>query len=108
MEALSSALRERVAERTNITTTDRTGSQDVIAELAAYERSLDRLARTLVAINRLGLQERHLDIEQAKLQLMAAAVRRAVYSEQAHLDYDTGQRVLTAIATELEGLGEVA
>jgi hypothetical protein len=108
MIALKDALADQVARLQDVTVTDRTGVESVSAVLAAYERGLDRLARTLVAINRLGIMERHVSIEEAKLQMMADAVRRAVYSHTANLDYDTGQRVLEAIVVELQALPAAA
>lgn len=101
MESLSTALRNRVANLSDITNTDRTGAQDTVAELQAYERSLDRLARTLVAINRLGLEERRIAIQQRKADLLRECVTRAVFSAQADLSYEQGHRVLQALATEL-------
>ena len=103
MEGLSSALRDRVAHLSEITTTDRTGAQDTVAELQAYERSLDRLARTLVSINRLGLMERRVRVEEAQAALLIAATRRAVW-ERLGMDFDDGQRVLEAIAAECGAL----
>ncbi|MFF0862342.1 hypothetical protein ACFYUV_11360 [Nonomuraea sp. NPDC003560] len=40
--------------------TDHKGAEQLRAELALYERALDRTARVLVEINRLGLEERAL------------------------------------------------
>lgn len=104
MEALSKALRGRVADLNNLSTTDRTGAMDLLPEIQAYERSLDRLARTLVSVNRLGLDARKIDIEQARLQLVATAVRNAVYSPLANLTWDQADRVLTAIVVEFDRL----
>lgn len=104
MEALSSALRERVSRLNGISVTDRTGAQDVQAEVAAYERSLDRLARTLISINKLGLAQRRVEIEEARLRLVAQAVRNGVFSIEADLTYEQADRVLTAIITEFDKL----
>jgi hypothetical protein len=103
-EAVSVVLRERVARLTDITITDRTGAQDVTAELQAYERSLDRLGRLLVAINKLGLAERTVHIERRKADLLSQVVTRAIWSAHADLDFETGQRVLQAVAAELRAL----
>jgi hypothetical protein len=108
MEALSSALRDRVARLSEISITDRTGAQDVAAELQAYERSLDRLARTLVAVNKLGLDERLVTVQERQWALLAEAVRDGVFSPAAGLTYDQAQQVLSAIAAEITRQGIAA
>ena len=105
MSALSSGLRERVAALGDITVTDKLGAQYVAAELSAYQSALRELGRILVAINRLGLMERRIDIEAERVRIMHEAVRRAIWSDAAGVeDYDAGVRIMQAIDVELRAL----
>ena len=88
----------------DITVTDRTGAENVAAVLGAYERSLDRLAHTLVAVNRLGLSERKMHLDHADAVRVAEAVRRAVYSNDVDITFEQGQDILGAIAREFTAL----
>lgn len=47
------------------------------AEVAVYERALDRSARTLESIIKLGLGERRAKIEEAKIVIVLAAINTA-------------------------------
>jgi NAD(P)H-nitrite reductase large subunit len=101
------ALRERVSELHDLTVTDRTGAENVAAVLGAYERALDRAGRLLVSVNRLGLDERRVRIEEARFRPIADAVIRAIASPEADLDFDQIERVRSAIATELATLDTI-
>lgn len=50
--------------------------EEVRATLRAYERALDRSARVLVEINRLGLEEKRVVIAAAEVALLAAPIER--------------------------------
>jgi hypothetical protein len=101
MVALKDALANQVAALTEVTVTDRTGAENVAAVLVAYERGLERVAKVLVSMNRLDIQSRRVDIERARLELFADAVKRAVWSDVAGLEYDQGLRVIDAVVIEL-------
>jgi len=53
------------------------------AWMAFYERQVDRLGRVLEACGRLGLEERRVHLEEAKLDMLAAVMRRA-WAELGH------------------------
>lgn len=103
MLALRSVLADRVAELTDqdLTHVDRAGQESISALLSALSQSLKDVGQLLVQINRLGLDRRRVDIETAKLQLIAGAIETAVYGDEADLDYEGAQKVLSAISAEL-------
>jgi hypothetical protein len=106
MVRLKDVLSDQVAQLTEVSLTvrDRTGAENVAAVLGAYERALERVGKILVSMVRLDIANRRVDIEQEKLTLIADAVRRAVWSDTAALEYDQGMRVLDAIAEEMDSL----
>jgi len=102
MEALSTALRDKVGELQNLTVTDRLGSQDIAALLGAYMTALERSGRILVSINRLSLEERRYRPSKEKGKVLAEIVMRAVRSDTADIDWQTQIRVQQAIGEEVE------
>lgn len=56
--------------------TDAKGGEQLRAELALYERALDRTARVLVDINRLGLEERQARLAERQGALLVAVLNR--------------------------------
>lgn len=100
MVALKDALADQVAKLTDITVTDRTGAQNIAATLGAYERLLSQVAKTLTAINRLGIQNRRVNIEAVQAGLLAEALQRAVFSPRAKLPYDQAQLILRLASDE--------
>jgi hypothetical protein len=104
MVALKDALADQVAKLTDITVTDRTGAENVAAVLAAYERGLERVAKVLVSMNRLDIAARKVNVEAVQAGLLAEALRRAVFSDRARLDFDTATIILAIASDEFEAL----
>jgi hypothetical protein len=104
MIALKDALADQVAHLTDVTVTDRTGAENVAAVLAAYERGLERVAKVLVSMNRLDIAARRVDVEAEKVRIVVEAIRRALWSDHAGLDYDDSLRIMEAIDIEFSTL----
>lgn len=102
MVALKDALAHQVAKLTDITVTDRTGAQNIAATLGAYERLLAQVAKTLTAINRLGLMERRINVEAVQAKILAEALQRAVFNPMAQLPYDQAQLILRLASDEFK------
>ncbi len=102
--SLKDALARNVAALTEVTVTDRTGAENVAAVLAAYERALERVAKVLVSMNRLNIQARRVQVEAVQAEILAEALRRAVYSAAAQLTYDQATTVLSLAAVEFAAL----
>jgi hypothetical protein len=98
---VSQFLRAEVGRLDDLTHVDKLGVENVAALLSAYRLALRDAGQLLVAVNRLGLDERRVRIEEAKLRPIVDAVVRALSSPEADLDFDTIQRVRSAIADEL-------
>jgi hypothetical protein len=97
-------LADQVAQLGDLTSIDRAGTENVRAIMSAFERALDRAASVLVSVNKLGLEERRIQIEADKVLIVAEALKRAVWSDTADLDFDQGQAVLRAFAVEHDAL----
>lgn len=70
---------------------------------AFYERTVDRLARILEACGRLGLEERRVRLEEDKLDMLAAVMRRA-WAELGHDQDDPRvQDALEVAYREIDG-----
>jgi hypothetical protein len=104
MIALKDALANQVAALTVVTVTDRTGAENVAAVLAAYERGLERVAKVLVSMNRLDIAARKVNVEEKQAEILAQALRRAVFSDRARLDFDTAMTILAIASDEFTAL----
>lgn len=78
-------------------------AEQLRAEVALYERALDRTARVLVDINRLGLEERRTALAEEQGALVADAIWRAL--EAVGLTTEQRERADVAIVRELRALG---
>lgn len=81
--------------------TDDKGGEQLRAEIAMYERALDRSARVLADIARLKIDERLMAITEAQGQMVAAVIVAVL--ERLELGEEAG-RVRELVAVELERL----
>ena len=83
--------------------TDEHGAEQLRAEVALYERALDRSARVLADIGRLRIDERLTAITEEQVQTLVAVFTAVL--ERLDLGEQAGQ-VCELVAVELERLGE--
>jgi hypothetical protein len=111
--------RERLAELSSLTSVDGSGVERERALVTVYERALDRAARVLTELARLGLEERLIRVEEVRArQLLAAVVdaldRAAVpvhYRESFRRELAAGLRALVTgdvITVEIDHQEDVA
>jgi hypothetical protein len=79
------------------------GGEQLRAEVALYERSLDRAGRMLIEWSRLDIDERLMKIEEAKAMAILEVIRRALLA--AELDEDTRAIAEKVAIKELKALG---
>ena len=102
--ALKDELGRRSAELTSITSFDRHQAEQISAILASYQQALVQVADVLVKINRLGLEDRRVVVQEADAQKIGRAVRNAVYSHEVGLTWEQGQILLALIQEEFRKL----
>jgi len=78
------------------------GGEQLRAEVALYERSLDRAGKMLVEWSRLNIDERLARIEEAKAAAILEVIRRALMA--AELDEDTRKIAENVAIKELKAL----
>lgn len=77
--AFKDFLAARVAElRAALTREDRTGHEDVRADLAAYERALDRAGKLLGDYVRLGIEDRRAALDERRAALVEVVLLRVL------------------------------
>jgi hypothetical protein len=72
------AMAGKVNELTGLSYKSTLGQEQVRSELLLWERALDRCTTVLVAIAKLGIDERLARVEERKAELIAVAVREAI------------------------------
>lgn len=72
--AMKEAARSLVEDLDNVRYESRSGGEQLRAEVTLYERSLDRSARILADLVRLGVEERHVRLAEAQGALVVAAI----------------------------------
>ncbi|HMM96711.1 hypothetical protein [Phycicoccus sp.] len=82
------------------------GTEQLRAEVALYERALDRTARMLDALAKSGFEERRVRMSEQQGALVAEVLRRVF----ARLDLSEAQRALvpTVVPEELRAIGSAA
>ena len=89
--------RERLAELSSLTSVDGSGVERERALLTVYERAVDRAARVLTELARLGLEERLVPIEEVRArQLLAAVVGALDRAEVPVVHHESFRRELAA------------
>jgi hypothetical protein len=84
--ALKSELGRRSAELSTLTATDRHGAEQISAILGAYQASLAQVADVLVKINRLGLENRRVQVVEADYRKLVQGVQSGLYAGAAQCD----------------------
>jgi hypothetical protein len=102
--ALKDELGRRAAELESLAVHDRHGAEQVASVLQAYMHALDSVTDCLVKINRLGLENRRVQIAEADLRRVAAAVREAVHSHEMHLTFEQGELLCRLIGQKIKEL----
>ena len=82
------------------------GGEQLRAEVALYERSLDRAGKMLVEWSRLNIDERLARIEEAKAAAILEVIRHALHA--AELDEDTRKIAENVAIKELKALARAA
>jgi hypothetical protein len=104
--ALKTELGRRSAELSTLTATDRHGAEQISAILGAYQQSLVQVADVLVKINRLGLEDRRVQVIEADYRKLVQAVQSGVYAGGARchppLSHDDGRLILVTIREHLD------
>lgn len=95
-------LREKVSELETLQTTDVFNAEKLRAVVESFERSLARMSKLLLDINKLNLSERRVELEERQ----AAAIHSVILSALAKAAVpDPGrQRFVEALSTELKAL----
>ena len=68
---LTDILRSRVAELETLSTTDKLGAESISAVLGAYQRQLQHTGQLLIAIAKLGLEDRRTRVAEENVQRVA-------------------------------------
>lgn len=99
--ALKDMLASHVASLDALRFTDARGSEQLRAEVALYERAMDRSARFLETWVKLGMEERLVRVTEVQAAAMGAALDRALTA--AGIDGERRREVVAALASELRG-----
>lgn len=100
--ALKDAARTLVEGLDDIRYESRTGGEQLRAEVTLYERSLDRSARILAELLRLGVEERHVRLAEAQGALVVAAIVGAM--QDIGMGAEETERMRAAVAVRLRAL----
>lgn len=100
--AMKTALAARVNALQEITTTSKLGVEGLKAEVALYERALDRTAKFLDLLAKSGFEERRLRIDEQTAGMFVTVMRKVL----ARLDLTPAQQALvgTVVPDELRAL----
>ena len=84
-----------------LVTVDRQGSQSIAALMSCYVQALKDASQLLISLQKLSIGERRIVVEEEQARQAVAALRAAVFSHYANLDYDSGERVIQAFGSEM-------
>ena len=103
--SLLDILAARVAELESFSSTDKLGSESISAILGAYQSQQEKTGRLLIAIAKLGLEDRRTRVAEADHRRLVQAVQEGVYSDQT-LTHEQKQEILRSIFAALESVYE--
>ena len=92
--AVSGELRRRAGQLQDIDVTDRLGGSAIAPTLVAYTQSLKDAADVLQKVLKLNLAERKQRVDEATYVDLVEMFRKAVFSNEADLEYEQAQAVL--------------
>jgi hypothetical protein len=105
--ALVGTFRRMVAELDDVRYSTRAGGEQLRAEVALYERALDRAERFSRDLAKLGLEERSVRVSEAQAELLVRLIEDVLTSAELALTHDQilgGRRLLAEGARRLAGV----